>query len=131
MIVSSITAKLIYRFSQSQPHLQNFTHISSIPSPTRNLTLHQYSHNQTKARVYHFESEDREKAYASIIKTFVTNSKGCPHILEHLACCGSDKYPIRDPFFNMIKRSVNSYMNAWTGDDFTAYPFASANAKDW
>lgn len=50
---------------------------------------------------------------------------GTPHILEHLACCGGEKYPVRDPFMKMLKRSLNTYMNAWTGPDFTAYPFAS------
>lgn len=69
--------------------------------------------------------------FAAVVKTFAANDKGCPHILEHLTCCGSEKYPIRDPFFNMIKRSVNTYMNAWTGDDFTCYPFSSVNHKDW
>lgn len=42
-----------------------------------------------------------------------------------------EKYPVRDPFFKMIKRSLNTYMNAWTGPDFTCYPFSSANAKDF
>lgn len=66
-----------------------------------------------------------------MVQTLPSNDKGCPHILEHLACCGSQRYPIRDPFFNMLKRSVNSYMNAWTGEDFTAYPFSSPNPKDF
>jgi len=72
-------------------------------------------HQQSGAKIYQIENEDSENTFASIFKTFPSDSKGCPHILEHLACCGSQKYPIRDPFFNMIKRSVNTYMNAWTG----------------
>lgn len=42
------------------------------------------------------------------------NSRGVPHILEHTTLCGSKKYPVRDPFFNMLKRSLSTYMNAWT-----------------
>jgi hypothetical protein len=51
--------------------------------------------------------------------------------LEHLSLCGSAKYKIRDPFMNMLKRSLNTYMNAWTGPDFTMYPFATQNSKDF
>lgn len=53
------------------------------------------------------------------------------HILEHTALCGSAKFPIRDPFFNMLKRSLQTYMNAWTGPDYTSYPFATQNAQDY
>ena len=60
-----------------------------------------------------------------MLRTPPINDKGITHILEHLACCGGAKYPVRDPFMNMIKRSLNTYMNAWTGPDFTCYPFSS------
>ena len=56
---------------------------------------------------------------------------GKPHILEHLATCGSKHYPVRDPFFNMLKRSLNTFMNALTGTDFTMYPFSTQNAQDF
>lgn len=68
---------------------------------------------------------------AIIFKTIPNNDKGTPHILEHLACCGGEKYPVRDPFMKMLKRSLNTYMNAWTGPDFTAYPFSTQNKKDF
>jgi hypothetical protein len=45
--------------------------------------------------------------------------------------CGSQKYPVRDPFMAMVKRSLNTYMNAWTGSDFIAFPFSSQNGKDF
>lgn len=48
-------------------------------------------------------------------KTVPTDSTGVAHILEHTTLCGSEKYPVRDPFFNMLKRSLNTYMNAYTG----------------
>ncbi|MDX1655957.1 MAG: insulinase family protein, partial [Candidatus Competibacteraceae bacterium] len=53
------------------------------------------------------------------------------HILEHTALCGSERYPVRDPFFMMIRRSLNTFMNAFTSSDWTAYPFASLNRKDF
>ncbi|RLO06242.1 hypothetical protein DYB28_002844, partial [Aphanomyces astaci] len=51
--------------------------------------------------------------------------------LEHLVLCGSKRYPVRDPFFNMLKRSLNNFMNAMTASDHTMYPFATTNAKDF
>lgn len=123
-----LTHRVLCKFSS---HLTDFTLLSTSHSKDLKTSLLQYSHNKTNARVYHFLNSDPENAYASIIKTYVQNDTGCPHILEHLATCGSKKYPIRDPFFNMLKRSVNTYMNAWTGDDFTSYPFSSANPTDW
>jgi hypothetical protein len=53
------------------------------------------------------------------------------HILEHVTLCGSHRYPVRDPFFNMLKRSLNTFMNAWTASDHTSYPFSTQNAKDY
>ena len=129
MLAFAIARKVLYQYSNQR--LQAFEHLSSIYSLDLNITLHQLRHRGTRAQIYHFENADSERAFATVIKTLPQNNKGCPHILEHLVCCGSQKYPIRDPFFNMIRRSVNSYMNAWTGDDFTAYPFASANPTDW
>lgn len=57
----------------------------------------------------------------------MSNSHGTPHVLEHIMCCGSEKYPVRDPFMALTKRSLNSYMNAWTGADYIAFPFSTEN----
>ena len=81
MIASGITNKLSYRFTKSAPEIRDFMLLSSFHSPTRNITLHQYAHKKTRARVYHFDCEDEEQAFASVVKTYVENSKGCPHIL--------------------------------------------------
>lgn len=59
------------------------------------------------------------------------DSTGVAHVLEHTALCGSERYPVRDPFFMMIRRSLNTFMNAFTSSDWTAYPFASMNRKDF
>ena len=66
-----------------------------------------------------------------MFRTSPKNDKGTPHVLEHTALCGSKKYNVRDAFFHMSKRSLNSYMNAWTGADFTMYPFSTQNDQDF
>src|SRR5690606_11036227 len=65
------------------------------------------------------------------LRTVPTDSTGVAHILEHTALCGSQRYPVRDPFFMMTRRSLNTFMNAFTSSDWTAYPFASINRKDF
>mgnify|MGYP000158920924 CR=1 FL=1 len=56
---------------------------------------------------------------------------GVAHVLEHTTLCGSKSYPVRDPFFMMLRRSLNTFMNAFTASDCTAYPFATQNRKDF
>src|SRR6185437_10942231 len=58
-------------------------------------------------------------------------SNGAAHILEHTVLCGSKKYPVKDPFFAMSRRSLNTFMNALTGSDFTCYPAATQVEKDF
>ena len=87
-------------------------------------------HENTDAEYMHIDCSDTENTFGVIFKT-QPDSSGVAHILEHTTLCGSKKYPVRDPFFNMLKRSINTYMNAWTGYDWTAYPFSSQNRKDF
>ena len=65
------------------------------------------------------------------LRTVPEDSTGVAHILEHTALCGSERYPVRDPFFMMLRRSLNTFMNAFTSSDWTAYPFATQNRKDF
>ena len=88
-------------------------------------------HEGTGAKWLHLDSSDTDNVFAVMFRTPPDDHTGKPHILEHLALCGSKHYPVRDPFFNMIKRSLNTFMNAWTGSDFTMYPFSSQNAQDF
>lgn len=96
-----------------------------------NLTMEHYVHRVTGAAHYHLASENDENVFLVGFRTVPTDSKGVAHILEHTALCGSEKYPVRDPFFMMIRRSLNTFMNAFTSSDWTAYPFASKNRKDF
>jgi len=98
---------------------------------TLNLTIEEYEHRETGAIHYHLASENPENVFLVALRTVPMDSTGVAHILEHTALCGSKKYPVRDPFFMMIRRSLNTFMNAFTSSDWTAYPFASQNRKDF
>jgi Zn-dependent M16 (insulinase) family peptidase len=96
-----------------------------------NLTVEEYRHRRTGAPHYHLSAEGPENVFLVAFRTVPTDSTGVAHILEHTALCGSERYPVRDPFFMMIRRSLNTFMNAFTSSDWTAYPFASQNTKDF
>jgi len=88
-------------------------------------------HEKTKAKHIHIGSEDKENVFSVAFKTVPEDSTGVAHILEHTVLCGSKKFPVRDPFFSMIKRSLNTFMNAFTASDWTMYPFATQNRRDF
>ncbi|WP_169392449.1 MULTISPECIES: insulinase family protein [Psychrobacter] len=88
-------------------------------------------HKKTGAMHYHLAHPSDENAFLVGFRTQPMDSKGEAHILEHVALCGSKKFPVRDPFFSMIKRSLNTFMNAMTAADWTAYPFATQNENDY
>jgi hypothetical protein len=96
-----------------------------------NITMEEYVHRVTGAKHFHLSSENTENVFLVAFRTVPMDSSGVAHILEHTALCGSKKFPVRDPFFMMIRRSLNTFMNAFTSSDWTAYPFASKNKKDF
>ena len=95
------------------------------------LTVEHYEHIKTGAVHYHLNADNDENVFLVALRTVPMDSRGVAHILEHTALCGSEHYPVRDPFFMMIRRSLNTFMNAFTSSDWTAYPFASKNKKDF
>ena len=95
------------------------------------VTLYELEHSLTGARHFHLENSDENNAFMVAFPTKPTDSTGVAHILEHTVLCGSKRYPVRDPFFMMLRRSLNTYMNAFTAGDTTAYPFATRNKKDF
>ncbi len=98
---------------------------------TLHLEVEEYRHRATGARHLHLATDNDENVFLVGFRTFPMDSTGVAHILEHTALCGSENYPTRDPFFMMIQRSLNTFMNALTSSDWTAYPFASRNRKDF
>lgn len=108
-----------------------FTCLQEFPIPEINITFRELRHNPTGAIVLHLENEDPENLFCISFRTTPMTSNGVAHILEHLVLCGSEKYPVGDPFFAMSRRSLNTFMNAMTGGDFTCYPCASQDKKDF
>ena len=88
-------------------------------------------HIKTKAKYFHVANDSKDNAFAVAFKTIPKDNTGVAHILEHTALTGSKKYPVRDPFFSMLKRSLQTFMNAFTAEDWTAYPFSTSNQKDF
>ena len=95
-----------------------------------NLTIESYQH-PCGARHYHLLNDDDNQVFMVALKTLPEDSTGVAHILEHTVLCGSEQYPVRDPFFLMLRRSLSNFMNAFTASDWTAYPFATQNLKDY
>jgi Zn-dependent M16 (insulinase) family peptidase len=91
----------------------------------------QLEHMKTKAKHIHISTQDKENTFGVIFRTVPTDSSGVAHILEHTVLCGSKHFNVRDPFFSMIKRSLSTFMNAFTASDWTMYPFSTQNKKDY
>ncbi len=118
--------------STAQPQVHPaFTAIRQQTIESLNIRVEQYEHKRTGAVHYHLASDNTENVFLVAVRTVPEDSTGVAHILEHTALCGSQRYPVRDPFFMMLRRSLNTFMNAFTSSDWTAYPFASQNRKDF
>ena len=102
-----------------------------IELPRIRATFIELEHEATRARHLHIACEDRENSFGVAFKTVPRDSTGAAHILEHTVLCGSQRFPVRDPFFSMLKRSLSTFMNAFTAPDFTVYPFSTQNKKDF
>ena len=88
-------------------------------------------HKKTGARLILIENEDENKVFNIGCRTPVSNSTGVPHIMEHSVLCGSKHFPVKDPFVELVKGSLNTFLNAMTYPDRTLYPVASCNDKDF
>ena len=94
-------------------------------------TFTTYEHIKTKAKVATIECDDDNKVFSIAFRTPPIDNSGLTHILEHSVLCGSRKYPVKDPFVELLKSSLNTFLNAMTFADKTMYPFASKNTKDF
>ncbi|MGL5346237.1 MAG: insulinase family protein [Peptostreptococcaceae bacterium] len=90
-----------------------------------------FEHKKTGARLLHMENDDSNKVFSIGFKTPPTDSTGVMHILEHSVLCGSKKFPTKEPFVELVKGSLNTFLNAMTFSDKTVYPIASKNEKDF
>jgi len=96
-----------------------------------NSLFYLLEHTPTGTRHAHISNNDKENTFSVAFKTVPSDSTGVAHILEHTALCGSRKFPVRDPFFSMLKRSLSTFMNAFTASDWTMYPFSTQNRNDF
>lgn len=88
-------------------------------------------HKKSGARIALISNEDENKVFYVGFRTPSLDSTGAAHILEHSVLCGSEKYPVKDPFIELEKSSLNTFLNAMTYPDKTIYPVASCNDKDF
>ena len=88
-------------------------------------------HKKTGARLILIENDDENKVFSIAFRTPPANSTGVPHILEHSVLCGSREFPLKDPFVELVKGSLNTFLNAMTYPDKTCYPVASCNDQDF
>ena len=107
-----------------------FTVERAEPLPELSGCAYVLRHNATGARVMWLACADNNKAFAISFKTPPTNDTGVFHILEHSVLCGSDRFPVKEPFVHLLKSSMQTFLNALTFPDKTMYPVASTNDRD-
>ncbi len=88
-------------------------------------------HKKSGARIAVLSNDDDNKVFSIGFRTPPEDETGVPHIIEHTTLCGSDKFPVKDPFVELVKGSLNTFLNAMTYSDKTVYPVASYNDKDF
>lgn len=113
------------------PDLYGFERIREQEVVEVNSVARLYRHRATGAQLLSLENDDEHKAFGITFRTPPTDSTGVAHILEHSVLCGSRKYPLKEPFVELIKGSLKTYLNALTYPDKTCYPVASQNTQDF
>ena len=109
--------------------LHGFRVISSSRINEINGTLYDLRHEGCGARLLYLDRQDENKTFAIAFKTIPKDDTGVFHIMEHSVLCGSRKFPVKDPFTELIKGSITTYLNAFTSGDKTVYPVSSKNDK--
>ncbi|MBD5522538.1 MAG: insulinase family protein [Lachnospiraceae bacterium] len=111
--------------------LQAYTVIEKKKIKELNSLAYILRHNKTGARIVLMSNDDNNKVFYIGFRTPPVDSTGVAHIIEHSVLCGSDKFPVKDPFIELAKGSLNTFLNAMTYPDKTVYPVASCNDKDF
>ncbi|EES92195.1 Zn-dependent peptidase, insulinase family [Clostridium botulinum D str. 1873] len=96
-----------------------------------NCNSYEYKHTKTGARLIFIDNKEQEKMFCVSFRTPTKDSTGVNHIIEHSVLQGSKNYPVKDPFIQMSKQSLNTFLNAMTLPDYTMYPVSSKNDKDF
>ncbi len=109
----------------------NFRVLSRQPLPEIEATLHLLTHEPTGARLCWIQRASENKTFGITFPTIPEDDTGVFHILEHSVLCGSRRYPVKEPFVELLKGSMQTFLNAFTYPDHTFYPVASRNDKDF
>lgn len=107
----------------------SFTH--ETPLPELGGTLYRLTHDKTGLELVWLKREEENKTFGIAFETLPWDDTGVFHILEHSVLCGSDRYPVKEPFVELMKSSMNTFLNAMTFPDKTFYPISSRNDKDF
>lgn len=110
---------------------KGFRFIKTTPLPALRATALELEHAASGARLLHLHTEDTENCFAVAFPTPPPDETGIPHILEHSVLAGSKKYPVFEPFFEMVKISMATFINALTSQMFTVYPIATTVKRDF
>lgn len=119
------------RMEQKIRDLKSYEIIEARPVPDLNSYGYLLRHNKTGARVTLLSNDDNNKVFYIGFRTPPEDSTGVAHIIEHTVLCGSKNFPVKDPFIELAKGSLNTFLNAMTYPDKTVYPVASCNDKDF
>ncbi len=111
--------------------MEKYQKISSKFIKEINFEVSLYIHNKTKAKICLISNDDNNKVFTIGFRTPPIDDSGLTHILEHSVLCGSSKYRVKDPFIELVKSSLNTFLNAITYPDKTIYPCASQNLQDF
>jgi len=111
------------------PH--EFVPTSEIDLPEHRSVLRRYRHAATGLDFVHLLADSEESSFGFVFRTPALDDKGASHIIEHSVLCGSRRFPLKDPFVQLLKGSMSTYLNAWTFPDKTVYPAASTLEKDF
>ena len=111
--------------------MNTFKQLRETYVPELDTTAIIYEHLPTGAEILSLRNNDENKCFGIAFRTPPQNSTGIAHILEHTVLCGSEKYPVKDPFVQLLKGSLQTFLNAFTYPDKTCYPVASTNLKDF
>ena len=106
--------------------VKNFSEVEEIGAKT-----YEFEHIKTGAKLFYVDTNDDNKVFYIGFRTPPKDDTGVAHIVEHSVLCGSKKYPLKEPFVELVKGSLNTFLNAMTYPDKTVYPVASRNAKDF
>ena len=112
-------------------NIDKYDFVSRQTVPEIKSDVVRFKHQKSGAQIIFYENDDEHRCFSVSFKTPPEDDTGLPHIMEHSVLCGSRKYPSKEPFVELMKGSLNTFLNAMTFSDKTMYPIASCNKKDF